>query len=152
MRPTDHILGVDIKGVVRSLDTTDKAKPIDGIFIYRFNSPLTYFNSSFFKRRLLEQYARQKDDIECVIIDAVPCFTHLDLSVMAMLADLDTIFRKRGVRLEIAGRKRQLLAWFKTTDIKSGNEGIYVHSDLYLALRINQAKQITAREEQVEVI
>ena len=152
MRPTDHILGVDIKGVVRSLDTTDKAKPIDGIFIYRFNSPLTYFNSSFFKRRLLEQYARQKDDIECVIIDAVPCFTHLDLSVMAMLADLDTIFRKRGVRLEIAGRKRQLLAWFKTAEIKSGNEGIYVHSDLYLALRINQAKQIAAREEQAELI
>ena len=69
-----------------------------------------------------------------------------------MLADLDTIFRKRGVRLEIAGRKRQLLAWFKTADIKSGNEGIYVHSDLYLALRINQAKQIATREEQAEVI
>ena len=152
MRPTDHILGVDIKGVVRSLDTTDKAKPIDGIFIYRFNSPLTYFNSSFFKRRLLEQYARQKDDIECVIIDAVPCFTHLDLSVMAMLSDLDTIFRKRGVRLEVAGRKRQLLAWFRTAEIKSGTEGIYVHSDLYLALRINQAKQIAAREEQAELI
>jgi high affinity sulfate transporter 1 len=151
MRPTDHILGVDVNGVVRSLDTTDKAKPIDGIFIYRFNSPLTYFNSSFFKRRLLEQYARQKDDIECVIIDAVPCFTHLDLSVMAMLADLDTIFRKRGVRLEIAGRKRQLLAWFVTAEIKSGNEGIYVHSDLYLALRINQAKQLAEREEQVEL-
>jgi high affinity sulfate transporter 1 len=151
MRPTDHILGVDVNGVVRSLDTTDKAKPIDGIFIYRFNSPLTYFNSSFFKRRLLEQYARQKDDIECVIIDAVPCFTHLDLSVMAMLADLDTIFRKRGVRLEIAGRKRQLLAWFVTAEIKSGNEGIYVHSDLYLALRINQAKQLAEREEQIEL-
>ena len=144
MRPTDHVLGVDINGVVRSLDASDKAKAVDGIFIYRFNSPLTYFNSSFFKRRLLEQYARQKDDIECVIIDAVPCFTHLDLSVMAMLADLETIFRKRGVRLELAGRKRQLLAWFVKAEIKSGNEGIYVHSDLYLALRINQSKQIVA--------
>lgn len=142
MRPTDNILGVDISGTVRSLDTSDKAKSIDGIFIYRFNSPLTYFNSSFFKRRLLEQYARQKGDIECVIIDAVPCFTHLDLSVMAMLADLDVIFRKRGVRLEIAGRKRQLLDWFKKADIKSGTEGIYVHSDLYLALRRNQSTQI----------
>lgn len=142
MRPTDNILGVDINGTVRSLDTSDKAKSIDGIFIYRFNSPLTYFNSSFFKRRLLEQYARQKGDIECVIIDAVPCFTHLDLSVMAMLADLDVIFRKRGVRLEIAGRKRQLLDWFKKADIKSGTEGIYVHSDLYLALRRNQSTQI----------
>jgi high affinity sulfate transporter 1 len=140
MRPTDHILGVDINGVVRSLDASDKAKAVDGIFIYRFNSPLTYFNSSFFKRRLLEQYARQKDDIECVIIDAVPCFTHLDLSVMAMLADLDIIFRKRGVRLELAGRKRQLLAWFQKAEIKSGHEGIYVHSDLYIALRINQSK------------
>jgi high affinity sulfate transporter 1 len=146
MRPTDNILGVDINGVVRSLDTSDKAKAIDGVFIYRFNSPLTYFNSSFFKRRLLEQYARQKDGIECVIIDAVPCFTHLDLSVMAMLADLNTIFKKRGVRLELAGRKRQLLAWFKNTDIKSGSDGIYVHSDLYLALRINKSKQ-TADEE-----
>ncbi len=148
MRPTDNILGMDINGVVRSLDTSDKSKPIDGIFIYRFNSPLTYFNSGFFKRRLLEQYARQKDDIECVIIDAVPCFTHLDLSVMAMLADLNVIFQKRGIRLEIAGRKRQMLDWFKKADIQSGNEGIYVHSDLYLALRINQSKQLAAQESQ----
>jgi high affinity sulfate transporter 1 len=148
MRPTDNILGVDINGVVRSLDTSDKAKAIEGVFIYRFNSPLTYFNSSFFKRRLLEQYARQKDDIQCVIIDAVPCFTHLDLSVMAMLADLNTIFKKRGVRLELAGRKRQLLAWFKNADIKSGSDGIYVHSDLYLALRINKSKQIADEDGQ----
>jgi hypothetical protein len=62
---------------------------------------------------------------------------------MAMLADLDIIFRKRGVRLELAGRKRQLLAWFEKAEIKSGQEGIYVHSDLYLALRINQSKYIT---------
>nr|WP_280925465.1 SulP family inorganic anion transporter [Shewanella holmiensis] len=141
MRPTDQILGVDIKGVIRSLDSSDKAKPVAGIFIYRFNSPLTYFNSGYFKRRLLEQYARQKGDIKCVIIDAVPCFTHLDLSVMAMLADLDGLFKKRGVRLELAGRKRQLLSWFEQTGMKSGNEGIYIRSDLYLALKVNQSKQ-----------
>jgi MFS superfamily sulfate permease-like transporter len=141
MRPTDTVLGVDAKGIVRSLDASNKAKSVDGIFIYRFNSPLTYFNASYFKRRLLEQYARQKDDIQVIIIDAVPCFTHLDLSVMAMLADLNTIFRKRGVRLELAGRKRQLFSWFKKADIKSGNDGIFIHSDLYLALRINQSKR-----------
>ncbi len=141
MRPSDTILGIDAKGVVRSLDETDKAKAIQGVFIYRFNSPLTYFNVGYFKRRLLEQYARQKDDIECVIIDAVPCFTHLDLSVMSMLADLDVIFKKRHIRLELAGRKRQLLAWFKTAGITSGKEGIYVHSDLYIALQKNSVSQ-----------
>lgn len=144
MRPTDNILGVDIKGVVRSLDATDKAKAVQGVFIYRFNSPLTYFNAGYFKRRLLEQYARQKDDIQCVIIDAVPCFTHLDLSVMAMLADLDVIFRKRNIRLEIAGRKRQLLSWFEVAGMTSGREGIYVHSDLYIALQKNSVNQSSA--------
>ncbi|WP_372761433.1 SulP family inorganic anion transporter [Pseudoalteromonas sp.] len=141
MRPTDNILGVDVNGVVRSLDATDKAKSVQGIFIYRFNSPLTYFNASYFKRRLLEQYARQKDDIECVIIDAVPSFTHLDLSVMAMLADLDVIFKKRGIRLELAGRKRQLLSWFAIAGMLSGKHGIYVHSDLYVALKKNSVSQ-----------
>jgi hypothetical protein len=66
---------------------------------------------------------------------------------MAMLDDLNTIFRKRGVRLELAGRKRQLLAWFEKADIRSGSDGIYVHSDLYLALRINQSKQVTDEEK-----
>jgi high affinity sulfate transporter 1 len=140
MRPTDQILGIDKNGVVRSLDASDKAKAVDGIFIYRFNSPLTYFNSAYFKRRLLEQYARQKDNVEVVIIDAVPCFTHLDLSVMAMLDDLDKIFRKRDVRFELAGRKRQLRTWFNQVGMKSGSEGIYIHSDLYIALKINKNK------------
>lgn len=143
MRPTDNILGVDVNGVVRSLDATDKAKAVQGVFIYRFNSPLTYFNASYFKRRLLEQYARQKDDTQCVIIDAVPCFTHLDLSVMAMLADLDVIFKKRDIRLELAGRKRQLLSWFDIAGMKSGKEGIYIHSDLYIALKRNSVRQHT---------
>ncbi|AQP99180.1 sodium-independent anion transporter [Pseudoalteromonas aliena] len=143
MRPTDNILGVDINGVVRSLDATDKAKSVQGVFIYRFNSPLTYFNANYFKRRLLEQYARQKDDIQCVIIDAVPCFTHLDLSVMAMLADLDVIFKKRDIRLELAGRKRQLLSWFEIAGMTSGTAGIYIHSDLYIALKRNSVNQHT---------
>ncbi|KKL75978.1 hypothetical protein LCGC14_2049480, partial [marine sediment metagenome] len=95
-------------------------------------------------RRLLEQYARQKDDIHCVIIDAVPCFTHLDLSVMAMLTDLDVIFKKRDIRLEIAGRKRQLLSWFEIAGMASGKEGIYVHSDLYIALQKNSVSQSSA--------
>lgn len=116
---------------------------MQGVFIYRFNSPLTYFNASYFKRRLLEQYARQKDDTQCVIIDAVPCFTHLDLSVMAMLADLDVIFKKRDIRLELAGRKRQLLSWFDISGMKSGKEGIYIHSDLYVALQKNRVSQPT---------
>ncbi|MFT5840477.1 MAG: hypothetical protein ACI9UT_002990, partial [Flavobacteriales bacterium] len=36
----------------------------------------------------------------------------------------------------------------KNADIKSGSDGIYVHSDLYLALRINKSKQIADEDGQ----
>lgn len=52
-----------------------------------------------------------------------------------MLADLDVIFKKRGISLELAGRKRQLLSWFEIAGMVSGKNGIYVHSDLYVALQ-----------------
>jgi high affinity sulfate transporter 1 len=138
MRPTDQVLGLDSKGVIRSVDDGAKAKAIPGVFIYRFNSPLTYFNATYFKRRLLERYVKESDHAECIIIDTVPCFTHLDLSVMAMLADLEVLFKKRGVRLILAGRKRQMIGWFEQTEMKYGDEGIVIRSDLYLAIRLNQ--------------
>ncbi len=141
MRPTDQVLGLDSKGIIRSIDGSDKATAVPGVFIYRFNSPLTYFNSTYFKRRLLERFARQNqlEPVDCVMIDAVPCFTHLDLSVMAMLTDIEALLRKRGVSLVLAGRKRQLLSWFEQTDMVSGEEGIVIRSDLYLALKLHQS-------------
>ncbi|MGI2169357.1 SulP family inorganic anion transporter [Shewanella sp. MF05960] len=141
MRPTDQVLGLDAKGIIRSIDGSDKAAAVPGVFIYRFNSPLTYFNSTYFKRRLLERFARQNqlEPVDCVIIDAVPCFTHLDLSVMAMLTDIEALLRKRGVSLVLAGRKRQLISWFEQTDMVSGDDGITIRSDLYLALRLHQS-------------
>ena len=63
---------------------------------------------------------------------------------MAMLADLDVIFKKRNIRLEIAGRKRQLLSWFEVAGMTSGKEGIYVHSDLYIALQKNSVSRSSA--------
>ena len=64
----------------------------------------------YFKRRVLEQVEHHKD-ASCVVIDAVSSFTHLDLSVMATLADIHNTLKKRGVRLILAGRKRRLRQW-----------------------------------------
>lgn len=139
MRPTDQVLGLDHKGVIRSIDTSDKAKPVPGVFIYRFNSPLTYFNATYFKRRLLERFVRETEGVDCIIIDAVPCFTHLDLSVMAMLADLHQVLKKRGIRVVVAGRKRQMLGWFEQAGMHAGEGGILIRSDLYLAIKMNQS-------------
>lgn len=110
MRPSDQILGLDDEGTIRTIDSSGKAMPIPGMVIYRFNSPLTYFNAPYFKRRLLEHTELSKET-GCVIVDAVSSFTHLDLSVMATLADIHETLKKRGIRLILAGRKRSLRQW-----------------------------------------
>ncbi len=99
MRPSDQLLGLDEEGTIRTVDGTGKATPIPGMVIYRFNSPLTYFNAPYFKRRLLE-HAEHTKDVGCVVVDAVSSFTHLDLSVMATLADVHETLKKTGNSLD----------------------------------------------------
>ncbi|WP_241461027.1 SulP family inorganic anion transporter [Shewanella mangrovi] len=135
MRPDDQILGVNQKGILRSLGKGDKVKPIAGILIYRFNSPLTYFNAVYFKRRLLARIAQQ-ELIETVIIDAVSCFSHLDLSVMAMIDELHKLLRKKGITLILAGRKRELLAWCEAAGVDVSDGDIIIRPDLTMAVRM----------------
>lgn len=137
MRPTDQVLGLDDNGIIRSMDSSDRTKSIPGVFIYRFNSPLTYFNAMYFKRRVLEQLLTEPET-ECLIVDGVPCFTHFDVSVMAMLDDLHRDLKKQGVRLVIAGRKRQMMKWCNLVGIPIAAGGILIRPDLYLALKMNQ--------------
>ncbi|CAE6913112.1 Sulfate permease family [Vibrio sp. B1FLJ16] len=107
MRPSDQLLGLDEKGTIRTIDDTGKASPIPGMMIYRFNSPLTYFNAPYFKRRILDHVESDKD-VTCVVVDAVSSFTHLDLSVMATLADIHDILKKTRDPLSISGAKTAL--------------------------------------------
>ncbi|ELV7518004.1 SulP family inorganic anion transporter [Photobacterium damselae] len=137
MRPSDQTMGLDDKGVLRSLDDSDKAAAIPGVFIYRFNSPLTYFNAAYFKRRLLQQISQQETPPTCVIIDAVASFTHMDVSVMAVLDDIHGILKRKGMRLILAGRKRQLQKWCELAGMSMGDGGITIRSDMYLAIKMS---------------
>ncbi len=149
MRPRDQVLGLDAKGTVRSIDPSGKASAIPGLIIYRFNSPLTYFNAPYFKRRVLEHTESAKGDVSCLIIDGVASFTHLDLSVMAMLSDVQTILKKRGVRLVIAGRKRSMRKWCDLTGVPVGDGGVVLRADLYLAIKLSGCYQEAVQEGQV---
>ncbi|WP_105903102.1 SulP family inorganic anion transporter [Vibrio gangliei] len=150
MRPTDQVLGLDSKGTVRSLGRSGKAHPIPGLVIYRFNSPLTYFNADHFKRRLLYHVAQAgSNEIRYVIIDAVASFTHLDLSVMAVIDDIQAILKKRGIRLVLAGHKHRLKQWCALSGVKVGEGGIRIRADMYLAIKMSGCYQEAVNEGQV---
>ncbi|CAM2751421.1 SulP family inorganic anion transporter [Vibrio mytili] len=151
MRPSDQILGLDDKGTIRTVDGSGKASPIPGMMIYRFNSPLTYFNAPYFKRRLLEN-VEHTQDVGCVVVDAVSSFTHLDLSVMATLADIQSILKKRGVRLVLAGRKRRLRKWCELTGISTSDGGILLRADMYLAIKLSGCYQNAVDEGQIPTL
>ncbi|ELP5728598.1 SulP family inorganic anion transporter [Vibrio vulnificus] len=148
MRPSDQILGLDEEGTIRTVDATGKASPIPGMVIYRFNSPLTYFNAPYFKRRLLEHTEHSKD-IGCVVVDAVSSFTHLDLSVMATLSDVHETLKKRGIRLILAGRKRSLRQWCEVSGISTTEGGILLRADMYLAIKLSGCYLSAVGEGQV---
>ncbi len=137
MRPTDELLGLDSEGTVRALDKSSKASPIPGLTIYRFNSPLTYFNSPYFKRRVLDHSEAAAPEEKCFIIDAVSCFTHFDLSVMATLADLHKILTERGIRLIVAGRKPSMKKWCEESGIPTGDGGLILRPDMFVAIKLS---------------
>ncbi|EHD2241539.1 SulP family inorganic anion transporter [Vibrio vulnificus] len=151
MRPSDQLLGLDEEGTIRTVDGTGKATPIPGMVIYRFNSPLTYFNAPYFKRRLLE-HAEHTKDVGCVVVDAVSSFTHLDLSVMATLADVHKTLKKRGIRLILAGRKRRLRQWCELTGISTSEGGILLRADMYLAIKLSGCYLSAVGEGQVPTV
>ncbi|HAS8180332.1 SulP family inorganic anion transporter [Vibrio vulnificus] len=151
MRPSDQLLGLDEEGTIRTVDGTGKATPIPGMVIYRFNSPLTYFNAPYFKRRLLE-HAEHTKDVGCVVVDAVSSFTHLDLSVMATLADVHETLKKRGIRLILAGRKRRLRQCCELTGISTSEGGILLRADMYLAIKLSGCYLSAVGEGQVPTV
>lgn len=138
MRPTDQLMGMNDEGIVHTLGHNEEVKAIAGVLIYRFNSPLTYFNAAYFKRRVLLLLGGEIDPPKCLIIDAVSCFTHQDISVMSMVGELYKELKRRGVHMVMAGRRGQMTHWLKQAGIRVGEEGILVYPDLYQALRISR--------------
>ncbi len=73
--------------MVRTLGDDEQAKAIPGILVYRFNSPLTYFNAPYFKRRVLALLVQ----IPTIQVPGGGCgglLTHQDISVMSMVGEL----------------------------------------------------------------
>jgi len=135
MRPSDQLLGVDASGVVHALGHNRGIHAIPHVVVYRFNASLSYFNAPYFKRRVLASLRQAPQPPSLIIVDAVSCFSHLDISVMSMLADLQRALQQQGCRLWLAGRRTTLTRWLHLAGIEQGDEGIRLCSDLYSAIR-----------------
>ncbi|WP_218837495.1 SulP family inorganic anion transporter [Gilliamella sp. Occ4-3] len=138
-RPKDQLLGVDESGRIHSI--SQNVQPISNTMIYRFNSPLTYFNIAYFKRRIISYIDESSDPISYVIVDAIPCFTYKDVSVLSGIDELVKSLKVRNVTLILSGRRKTLKNWFKQMNIKLDDEYIEFAYDLYFAVKLAQSKE-----------
>ncbi|MEK9499053.1 SulP family inorganic anion transporter [Photorhabdus sp. P32] len=145
-RPTDQFLGVNDQGMIHSINHGNDIKPIDGVMMYRFNSPLTYFNVSYFKKRVLQHVDRIQKLNKTqkrpgwLVVDAAVSFTHDDVSVFAAIDELIRELKVRDVTLVLAGRRTELTRWIKQNKLQSSDDDLIVAPDLYFAVRMIQSK------------
>ncbi|WP_391529300.1 SulP family inorganic anion transporter [Photorhabdus akhurstii] len=145
-RPTDQLLGVNDQGMIHSINHGNDIKPIDGVMMYRFNSPLTYFNVSYFKKRVLQHVDRIQKLNKTqkrpgwLVVDAAVSFTHDDVSVFAAIDELINELKVRDVTLVLAGRRTELTRWIKQNRLQSSDDDLIVVPDLYFAIRMIQSK------------
>ena len=144
-RPKDQLLGMDDSGRIHSLGK--EVKPLKSTIIYRFNSPLTYFNIAYFKRKIISYIDESEEPINYVIVDAIPCFTYKDVSVLLGIEELVKSLKVRNVILILSGRRKTLKNWFKQMNIELDEEYIEFAYDLYFSVRLVQSKEHINNDE-----
>lgn len=149
-RPTDQLLGVDDQGMLHSMSKDNDIQPVEVVLIYRFNSPLTYFNVNYFKERLNKHIDHQPKRTAWVIVDATVSFTHNDVSVFSALNDIVTALKAKGVTLVLAGRRTSINRWLEKNKINRSDDDLLVVPDIYFAIRLIQSKQQIQQKEAEE--
>ncbi|CNE57339.1 SulP family inorganic anion transporter [Yersinia nurmii] len=149
-RPTEQMLGVNSEGMIHSMGNNNGIKAVPGVMIYRFNSPLTYFNVAYFKRRILNLVDSTPHQADWVVIDAVASFTYADISVLAAIDELKRDLKQRNVKLVLAGRRTELTRWFRLNRLRSQDNDLILVPDLYLALKLIQSKQRVEERTEAE--
>lgn len=144
-RPEEQLLGIDEEGRIHSIGK--KVQPLKNTLIYRFNSPLTYFNIAYFRKRILTLVDSSPERVDYIIIDTIPCFTYQDVSALMGVSDLVRALRHRKVVLILSGRRKTIKHWFKELNIELDPNFIAFTYDLYYSVKLIQYKQDEANKE-----
>jgi len=137
-RPKDEVLGtVDGLRGFHSVERHAGAKTFPGLVLYRFNGPLTFFNSDYFKARALTAADAAGPRLQWFVIDAIP-ISQIDLTGLYVLRDLRERLKARGVTLIMAGRRTEILIWFREAGFYRPEHETWIFPTLRQALKAYQ--------------
>ena len=105
--------------------------------LYRFDGPLTFFNSDYFKARALAVAEAAGPELRWFVIDAIPV-SQIDITGLYALRDLRERLEARGTSLMLAGRKAEFLAWFREAGLYRPEHETWILPTLRQALKAYQ--------------
>jgi MFS superfamily sulfate permease-like transporter len=112
-RPRVEILG-KVKGHAgfHSIERHASATTVPGLVLFRFNSPLVFFNAPFFKRRAIAAIEAAGTELNWFVIDLLP-LTQVDVTGTYVLEELKDELGRRGATLVFAGRRTEAALWLR---------------------------------------
>jgi len=142
-RPKDEVLG-SVEGLsgLHPVESYPEARTISGLVLYRFDAPLTFFNSDYLKTRVLALCDAAPSDVRWFVIDTIP-IGQIDLTGLYALRDLRQRLAERGTVLILAGRRNELLVWFRQAGLYRVEHESWIFPTLRQALKAFQREQAT---------
>jgi high affinity sulfate transporter 1 len=112
-KPRVDILG-KIEGMsgLHSITRHPEAQTYPGLVLFRFNGPLIFFNTPYFKQQSLAAIDSAGSGLRWFVVDAIPV-TQMDVTGYYELEDLAQTLHERGAELVIAGRMREAREWYE---------------------------------------
>lgn len=144
-RPRDEVLG-KVAGFpgLHSIERHPDAITWPGIVIYRFDSPITFFNSTYFRQRALRAADATGPGLKWFVLDMIP-ISRVDVTGLYAVSSLRDDLEARGARLIFAGRKTEILQWARGAGLYSPELEARMFPTLRQALKAYQ-RQFPAEE------
>jgi MFS superfamily sulfate permease-like transporter len=98
------------------------ARTPPGLVLLRFGGPLTFFNASYFKERVLAAADAAGPDLRAVVVDATTFSTREDATAVLTLVELSELLRARGVALALAGKRHLMEEWRRSRGLDADVE------------------------------
>ncbi|WKZ12995.1 MAG: SulP family inorganic anion transporter [Gammaproteobacteria bacterium] len=145
-RPPDAVLG-KTEGVpgLHAVKDYPGARTWPGLLFYRFDGPITFFNSAYFRERALGAAADAGPGLRWFVLDLSPV-SMVDVTGMYAVRRLREELEARGVQLFFASRRAQLTKWAQQAgqDSVHAAEHSFVTSDQALAAYLARAQGAAA--------
>jgi high affinity sulfate transporter 1 len=126
-RPQDAVLGL-VPGLDGYNDVAldPKSETVAGVIIYRFEGPLLFFNSDYFKSRVRSLVRSASSPVRAFVM-SVESITQMDVTAVQAMSDIHAEFKAKGIRLLIARPKLYMRKYGEMSGLSErlGRENIF---------------------------